>query len=192
MLPGQHPSIGQGLNVGDVQRAPFGHGLDKLTMSVVHDRLQQLPVLFTHHAKRRPHVLIPSALDDEILYADFVHELFKIGQLHNHANTARECSGIGQDTVGGYCDIIPAGRRHRPHGGHDCFLLFRPHPFDCIVNLLRGRNPASRRIDPQDNGLDEWIMAIRFQLIHGGSRIQNGAFDPDERDALLADRGELR
>ena len=77
-----------GLKPGDRLAMSIGNRFDKLSMRIVHHGLQQLLFLFFHRPKRRSDILIAPALDHKILNPDFFHQVLKVGQLHDDADTS--------------------------------------------------------------------------------------------------------
>src|SRR3990172_5302679 len=117
------------------QAASGCHGFDKLALHIVYHALKQFSFPFGDVSEGGADVLVLARLDDDLLHADLVKELFQVRRFHLYADSSGQRAGVGHDLVRRGGDIVSARRRARPHGGNDLFpFLLRVHKR--IVDLL--------------------------------------------------------
>ncbi len=156
------------------------HGVDELPVHVVDHALQKLALVVRHRTQRVADVLVRAALHDLVGDADLLREALELAEVHDDADRAGERPGRGDDQARRGGDVVAARRGDVAERGDDRLHLAQAN--DLLVELLRRRDAAAGRVDPDHDRHDLRILPQGHERLDELLRVADLARELDHGD----------
>ena len=154
---------------------------------------QRSPLLVVHRPVHRAGGF-PAVVggDHGHVHPELLHQALELGELHDDADGAGPGRRLGEDAVGRGRDVIAARGRHPPHrDDHGAPVLLVGEGRQLSPDAVGARDGAARRVDPQDDRLDQVVLARLADLLQDVIHVAVGDQAADLDDGDLGDRAEL-
>src|SRR5580658_1715757 len=190
LLAGPNLSRSQRLDIPGGQMTAVRNIRDELPVHVVDQPLEIDPFLRRHGVRRITGVFQRAGMDDFRLQLGPREQIAVVGPLHDDADGTDHAGVVGVDFARRRGNVVCAAGPHALNRGNHRLLLFIANAQHFVVNLLRSRCPAARRVDVQNDGLDGAVLIVLTKLVDRGIGRKDFDIYVDNADVVVAEGSE--